>query len=409
MNSAINPGNTSSPSDAGKVLFDNVEKVFPRLYKKTNTGALQMWDIFVTAKEESGNTFGEVVTVFGQLGTDKPQRTSDPIKEGKNIGKKNETSALEQAVKEATSKWEKQKKKGYIESKEAAMNQEVDTELVEGGVFPMLAQPYSKHAAKVKYPAYIQPKLDGIRCIATVINGKATLWSRTRKQITSMPHIVQELEDTFVDQTITLDGELYNHELKADFETIVSLVRQEEPDQELKHRMVQYHVYDMVSDKQFVDRNDELIRELGTANPSIIRIVQTGMVSNEEEVMLTFANMRSVGYEGSMLRNAESLYETNKRSYGLQKVKEFDDAEFEIAGITEGRGKLVGHAATFVLKTADGKTFEAKMSGSIEMLKKYFDDHSLWQGKKLTVKYQGLTGAEGVPRFPVGIAVRDYE
>lgn len=93
----------------------------------------------------------------------------------------------------------------------------------------------------------------------------------------------------------------------------------------------------------------------------------------------------------------------------MQKVKEFDDAEFEITGIEEGRGKLAGHVGAFVCKTDEGKTFLAKMSGDTGKLADYFTNHSLWAGKRLTVKYQGMTGKEKVPRFPVGIAIRDYE
>jgi DNA ligase-1 len=383
----------------------------PRLYKKTNTGAIQYWDIFaqsktlISADSPIAPEVGEIVTVYGQLNTDKPQITKDIVSEGKNYGKKNETSAYEQAVKETKSKWEKQKKKGYVESEESAQAQEVDQELVQGGIFPMLAQSYSKHSSKIKWPCYVQPKLDGIRCIAVVQNGKATLWSRTRKQITSMPHIIQQLEENFTD--IILDGELYNHKLKSDFEKIVSLVRQEEPAEGCG--VVQYHVYDMVSDKIFADRNDDLIAQLSTADWNIIIPVQTGMVQTEEQVSEMFAEMTNQGYEGVMLRNGDSLYEQNKRSYGLQKVKEFQDDEFDIIGIEEGRGKLAGHVGAFMCSTKDGKEFLAKMSGSLDNLKRFFNDESLWRGKKLTVQYQGLTGANGLPRFPVGLRIREEE
>jgi ATP-dependent DNA ligase len=383
---------------------------FPRLFKKTNTGAIQYWDIFVQEKSTQGDmelpqAAGEIVTMYGQLGTESPQRTADLVIEGKNPGKKNETSAFEQALKEAKSKWEKQKKKGYVETQAGALAQEVDEELVAGGLFPMLAQSFSKHASKIKWPAYIQPKLDGIRCIAIVKNGKATLWSRTRKPITSCPHIVAELEANF--ENITLDGELYNHTMKADFEKIVSLVRQEAPAE--GHEIVQYHVYDLVSDKIFADRTDELQSALSTVNMDIIVPVMTGGVTDESQVSEMFVQVRSNGYEGVMLRNGDSKYEQNKRSYGLQKVKEFDSDEFDVVGIEEGRGKLTGHVGAFVCKTKAGTQFLAKMSGSLEGLKKMFENPSLWQDKKLTVQYQGLTGANSVPRFPVGIAIRDYE
>jgi DNA ligase 1 len=376
-------------------------KVYPRLYKKTNTGAIQFWDIFVQEKQDSG----EIVTIYGQLNTDSPQRTADLVTAGKNAGKKNATTAFQQATKEATSKWEKQKKKGYVDSVDAAIAQEVDEEMVAGGIFPMLAQSFSKHATKIAWPCYVQPKLDGIRCIAIVKNGKATLWSRTRKAITSMPHIIAELEANFSD--VILDGELYVHQLRDNFEKIVSLVRQETPAED--HNIVQYHVYDMISNKIFADRNDELANLLSTVDFNVIVPVQTGMAQDEIGVTEIFTQARAQGYEGVMLRNGDGKYEQNKRSYSLQKVKEFADAEYRIIGVQEGRGKLQGHVGAFICTTEDGKEFLAKMSGSLDNLKKMFDDSILWQGKRLTVQFQGLTTANGVPRFPVGLRIREEE
>lgn len=365
------------------------------LYKKSTTGKIQQWTISV-----SGTT---ITTIHGQVGG-KLQETTDVITEGKNIGKKNETTAAQQAELEAEAKWEKQLKKGYVQNLDDAKTDKVD-EIIEGGIVPMLAHKYSEQAHKIKYPAFVQPKLDGIRCIAIVKDGEATLWSRTRKPITSCPHIIQELEAAFETQDIILDGELYNHEMKADFEKIVSLVRQEEPAE--GHEIVQYHVYDTVSDESFKHRYAKLHRMFRMFEFFALQLVQTEVAKTEDDVMEFFDKYRKQGYEGAMMRNVESLY-VNKRSYDLQKVKEFDDAEYPIVGVEEGRGKLTGHAI-FVCKTEEGKEFLAKMKGDTAQLKRFFDDHSLWQGKKLTVQYQGLTGKEKVPRFPVGVAIRDYE
>ena len=380
----------------------------PTLYKKTSTGALQFWSIAIMCNSDH-STAWDICTVYGQEGTDKPQTTTDTIWEGKNIGKKNETTIEQQARAEAEAKWEKQKKKGYVEYKEAAMAGELD-ELIEGGIVPMLAHKFSEQGHKIKYPAHVQPKLDGIRCIAVIDRGKCTLWSRTRKPIKSVPHIVKELEEIFAFQSIILDGELYNHAYKDKFEQIVSLVRQEEPDP--KHEIVQYHIYDCVIDDTFKNRIGAMQVIIGKLHQkksyTPVKCVDTFVVESEDKVMSFFNTFRALGFEGAMLRNSNSLY-VNKRSYDLQKVKEFDDAEFEILGIEEGRGKLAGHVGAFICRTADGRTFLAKMSGDTAKLKEYFDKHSLWKGKLLTVQYQGLTGAEKVPRFPVGIAIRDYE
>lgn len=372
----------------------------PTLYKKTSTGAVQYWTIRVHPIAAGG----EIETEYGQLNTDKPQLTHDTISEGKNVGKKNETTAFQQAEKEATARYEKQLKKGYVTSIESAEAEETDN-IIEGGVVPMLAHKFADQAHKIKYPAFVQPKLDGIRCIAIVKDGEATLWSRTRKPITSCPHIVQELEAAFEGMDIILDGELYNHEMKSDFEKIVSLVRQEEPGE--GHEIVQYHVYDTVNEDEFKHRYAKLHRLFRMFEFYSLKLVQTEVAKTEDDVMVYFDKYRAQGYEGAMMRNVESLY-VNKRSYDLQKVKEFDDAEYPIVGVEEGRGKLAGHAI-FVLKTEEGKEFLAKMKGDTAQLKRFFDDHSLWSGKKLTVQYQGLTGKEKVPRFPVGVAIRDYE
>jgi len=157
-------------------------KTLPTLYKRTSTGAIQEWTIGV-----DGCT---IITVHGQ--TDgKKQRTEDVIKEGKNVGKSNETSPAEQALAEATSKWEGKIKKGYVED---IMRASVGEKDIAGGYDCMLAHKFADHGHKIKYPAYTQPKLNGHRCLAIVKDGVATLWSRTRKPITSSPHIIKELE-----------------------------------------------------------------------------------------------------------------------------------------------------------------------------------------------------------------------
>lgn len=373
----------------------------PTLYKKTSTGAIQMWEI-LSGKSEDGRGF--TMTIYGKYGSDKLQKASEWINQGKNIGKANETTPEQQATIEAKSQWEKKKKKGYVESIKDAEGDKVDA-LITGGIEPMLAQSFSKHGQKIKYPCYTQPKLDGIRCIAIVKDGACTLWSRTRKPILSCPHIVQELEAAFETRDIVLDGELYNHDFKSNFEHIVHLVRQDKPDPQ--HTDVQYHVYDMIDDDVFGNRNVRIGRIFENFEFYSLKQVLTKTVFSEDEVMSFFEEFKKLGYEGSMLRNSESEY-VNKRSYDLQKVKEFDDAEFPIVRVEEGRGKLAGHAI-FVCRTESGKEFLAKMRGETSRLKEFFEKPSLWQGKRLTVQYQGITGKEQVPRFPVGVAIRDYE
>jgi ATP-dependent DNA ligase len=376
---------------------------FKTLYKKTSTGAIQYWEIYVLENPDHSKGY-DIWTKYGQVGG-KEQKTVDIILEGKNIGKANETSPLQQAKAEAEATWTKKKKSGYVESIASAQDDETDA-LIEGGILPMLAHTFDKQGHKIKYPCYTQPKLDGIRIIAILKDRKCTLWSRTRKPITSLPHIIAEIEKHFI-ADITLDGEAYSHAFKENFEHIVHIVRQEKPDP--KHTDVEYHVYDVVNKDTFEKRHRHLSKCFTVGSPKLkyLKLVDTEVVEAENDVALYYDNFKARGYEGAMLRNVGGLY-ANKRSSDLIKVKEMQDAEFKIVGIEEGRGKLSGHVGAFVCVNKQGNEFKAKMSGATEKLKEYFDNHSLWKNQVLTVQFQDLT-SYGIPRFPVGLRIRNDE
>lgn len=370
----------------------------PTLYKLTSTGAVQYWDIGVQHELD----VSWIITRYGQHGTESPQMTRDPIREGKNIGRANATTAEQQAEFEALAKWQKQKKKGYVETIDDAKAGKLDA-LIEGGILPMLAHKFAEQGHKIVLPCFIQPKLNGIRCIAMIEPGNVSLWTRSRQPIRSLPHINAALAQQFPIHSLILDGELYNHDLKADFEQIVSLVRQDEPDPRCD--LVQYHLYDIAdSTMDFATRMD-VLQAFGLQAPLIL--TPTYGIADETEIFPRFREFRDAGYEGAMLRNASSRY-VNKRSYDLQKFKEFDDDEFDIIDIEEGRGKLVGHVGAFICRMTDGKTFKAKLEGDTGRLRECYENHVLWQGKKMTVRYQGFTKA-GVPLFPVGVIIRDFE
>lgn len=378
----------------------------PRLYKKTSTGAIQQWEISVAAYAFAGTVnepWAVIRTRYGQI-DGKVQEAEDVIKSGKNTGKKNATTAVEQAALEAQAKWEKQLKKGYVKTVEEAQAGKVD-EIIEGGVAPMLAHRFDEQGHKIVYPAYAQPKFDGHRCIATIDDdGKAHLWSRTRKPITGLPHINKALEKLAVDtgNIGPFDGELYNHAYKENFEELSSFIRNEDP--QPGHEAVQYHIYDVaLNDSPFVDRHCKL-SAFSLRSPYLVA-VETVAVADEDELMLAFERFLTEGYEGLMVRNFKGLY-VNKRSYDLQKVKEFQDAEYLIIGAEEGRGKMAGKAI-FVCKTADGAQFRVKMKGSLDSLKKFIDNPDFVVGKYLTVQYQGITNKSQVPRFPVGLRIRE--
>lgn len=370
---------------------------FPQLFKKTSTGAIQQWKIYVSHE----NGLSTIVSEYGQYGG-KTITSSELVKEGKNIGKSNETDIYQQAVSQAESEWTRQLKKGYVKTLQEAQQGKVDA-LIEGGIFPMLAQKFSEQGHKIKYPALAQPKLDGHRCIAQFSPEEVTLWSRTRKPITSAPHISQKLED--LEGIEYLDGELYNHDYSADFESLTSVIRDSKGFDE--DEILQYHVYDMPHPTLTNGQRNEFLQSLKPKlEGSPIHIVETLVVNNEDELMEAFDRFLAEGYEGCIVRNMDGLY-ANKRSYDLQKVKEFLDDEFKVVDVeVSNKGRMAGKAI-FVCETAEGVRFTAKMIGNLDNLTQYAEHPELAIGRMMTVKYQGITSKNRVPRFPVAMRFRE--
>lgn len=408
------------------------------LYKKSKVGGLQQWMISVRPVCEcelhpgekrlftgdeynhlSGHSDADVLDAAYEINTSYGkvdgalQQSSELIFTGKNVGRANATSVGEQALAEARSKWELQKtKKGYVESVEAANAGEVDA-LVQGGIFPMLAQKFEKQSEKVKYPAYVQPKFDGHRCIAVVKDGVCTLWSRTRKPINSVPHVNRAVERLTGGAYAVLDGELYNHEYHDNFEQITKLIRPLKPVD--GHEKVKYYIYDMPSAPLKYEDRWKIINHIfslysggiETSDDPLVN-VETHQVLSEDEVPLAFDELLGRGYEGAMIRTADSVYmgHPTSRSPGLLKVKRFDDAEFEIADVVEGSGKMAGKAI-FVCRAGNGELFNAVKNCPLAELKEYFEHREALIGRVVTVQFQGFTKAKNVPRFPRVLRIRE--
>ncbi len=376
-----------------KVITGDGIKALPVLFKKTSTGALQFWEIRV---QHYAPTQSYICIRFGQMDTSNPQETTDLVRSGKNLGKKNETSVSQQAELEAKSKWQKQ-------LAEAGENDLKGVECMLAHAYGILLNgefiPDQNH--KIKFPAFIQPKFDGIRSLT---GNEVNLFSREHKPIVSVPHIQKALKHILGDSYLPFDGELYNHDYKHDFEKITSIVSKKNEVAE-NHEIVQYHIYDVaLPDMPFALRT-KLIEEVLTNAPGCLQMVPTEVVNSHEEVLTAFRKWSNLGYEGIMVRNMEANYE-GKRSYHLLKLKEFFEEEFEIVGFKEGRGKLQGHLGSWICKCGD-HTFDPPMKCTQARKKELWETKELYIGKKLTVRFTGYTKAKNVPRFPEGIRFRE--
>jgi ATP-dependent DNA ligase len=272
---------------------------------------------------------------------------------------------------------------------------------VNGTIYPMLAQDYNKKSKHIKFPCYVQPKLDGVRAIFH----KNRLWSRNGLEFLHLDHIKKELIDRGV--TILLDGELYTD--KMPFEELVGLVKRQKINEEDKKKSqnIKFMVFDYVSDKDSNSLRKERLEKLFTTPFVNIENVLTEECTKESEVITFSEKFRKLGYEGVILRNKCGKYGQNQRSNDLQKFKIFVDDEFEITDYTAGTGKEVG-CVIWICKTKHGKIFNVRPEGNYEDRKKMYRNAKKCIGKSLTVRYQELT-KEGIPRFPVGVTIRDYE
>ncbi len=361
-------------------------KTWPKLYKLDSKEKVRVW--WIEAIENPPAYYQNHGTLNGKI-----QRVETHIECGKNIGKANETSPWEQCKLEAESIWTKQRdRKGYTETIPTSKPSR-----------PMLAKNYHEDGKHIKFPCFVQPKLNGLRCWAVVENKAVTLLSRQNTEWTALTHLVEEIKEL---PDGIYDGELYIH--GPQFQKIIGAVKRDEPNN--LSAQIEYHIYDIVQENEdFCFRIASLVDKLPDGR-KFIRFVETKTVVSPNDLKSVHQNYVDKGYEGIMLRNKLGGYKINGRSKDLQKYKAFDDDEFEIIDATETKVK---GTCTFRCTTKDGNEFNVMPEGSKEIRQQYWTDWNagkISKGDMLTVKYFGYTTTDKpVPYIPIGIAVRNYE
>lgn len=276
---------------------------------------------------------------------------------------------------------------------------------------PMLAYKVGKKEVDWSEKVFMQPKLDGVRCVIS----KDGAYSRTGKEWLNIHHITANLEPFFEKYPdVVLDGELYNHGLKDDFEKIISLVRKTKPkesDRVESAGYVQFHCYDYIPGPalrraKFSSRTVWLKNELPVSY--CVKFVDTYEVHGYNGTKAMHNEFLKQGYEGSILR-LDKPYEC-KRSYNLQKFKDFHDTEATIVGYVPGKGKFTGLIGKFLMQDDDGVEFGCPIGKGYN-----FDDrrdilnnvHD-YIGKRATFTYFERTKA-GSYRHPLYKTLRNYE
>ena len=274
---------------------------------------------------------------------------------------------------------------------------------------PMLAYPVSDKPINYDKKVFMQPKLDGVRCLIQYDNSQVKAYSRTGKEWKNIDHILFNLKPWFtLNPDVILDGELYNHDLKNDFEKIISLVRKQKPDDidMLESAdMVQFHCYDIIDEtKTFEERNAFIIQAV--PHNHCIKHVKTQAVATESLAKVVHQQNLDNGYEGSILRTNDTY--ACKRSHNLRKFKDFHDDEAMILDWVEGKGKRKGTIGKFMAQDSAGNIFGMPVMDKFQYLQDNFEEMKTWVGKLATFTYFERTKANSY-RHPLFKCIRNYE
>ena len=287
---------------------------------------------------------------------------------------------------------------------------------------PMLAYPVNGKPVNYEDKIFVQPKLDGVRCVIQAnqvnhfsrpIEYEVKAYSRTGKEWKNIDHILEQLQPFFKKfPHIILDGELYNHDLRDDFEKIISLVRKQKPtpsDRDEASKLVQFHCYDYIEtvmNQPYGYRMNQLTTS--DMYSYCVKYVPTNLILRMDDARVYHSRNLANGYEGSILR-LDKPYEC-KRSYNLQKFKDFHDTEATIIGYVDGKGKREGTLGKFIMQDDDGIEFGCPPGKGYNYkdLANILDNIGDYIGKRATFTYFERTPA-GSYRHPMFKTLRNYE
>jgi len=339
------------------------------LYTTDKKGSRRQWTVEV---HDLGQGSYGVRRIFGQV-DGKMQTSEKIIKNGKNLGRANETTAREQAILEAKSLYNKQKPDDKI--------------------LPMLANTWTPKT-KLSKKVYVQPKLDGVRVMVGRRDGEVVMMTRTGKPVVGLEQALQDPAIIKLQEGQWVDGEAYSPDLP--FEEISGKFRKNSSCPELE-----FHVFDTFDLNNLSETFEERCYKVFMWKNSVpTLLVESHRIEEFHDKFV------AKGYEGIIIREAHSVYEIGYRSKNLLKFKKFDTNEFKIVGCEEGTAKDAG-TGIFVCECSGGH-FNVRPKGTLAVRKEYWENRSEYIGKLLTVKHQSVS-VEGIPRFPVGLAVRNYE
>ena len=377
------------------------------------------WITCPILKQPASNIIAKILTTVKKHTGHLQVNDEVEVVKGKNIGKLNATTPISQAISEAYRK--------YINKYK--LSNKPDKVYNEVRPFPMLLKKSGSTKsstltdADFKIGVAIQPKLDGIRTIAHMLNDKTIeFYSRKGLSFSGLNHIAVEVcrmllqQETYKFTDIYLDGEIYIH--NTPLQELSGAIRGE--NNQMKDKL-EFHIFDcFILSQPDMIQNDryKFLKSLFREKYRYTKLVPTFIVHNEEKLMQHYDEFIRDNYEGAISRKPTGIYKFgvgSQRSNDVTKIKPFSTDEFEVVGYEDGRGRDKG-AVKFILKTEDGNEFAAVPNMTIERRKELFDlfksnpkhFNKNYLKKMATIQY-AIKSIKGIPTQPKFITLRDYE
>jgi ATP-dependent DNA ligase len=405
--------------------------IFPYLYKKDANDKMRIWHTYVQLfynKQPTNISASPFLKTNWQeynienytstINTESGTENGLMVKHTTNVlSAPQHNNVLKYAIERATRKMtNKIEKEGYMIKKTEAKKKNITV----GKLYPMLLQEYqsSKHAKLLSSGAYVQPKFDGVRCLAKFIPDEklCILSSRSgqnyknpisiREQLTKLFDILSS--STPLKKTdFVFDGELHIPGKTSEYVAGAMNAKYITGEHEAVYNQMMFTVFDIIilphiTEFDFQKRQEilQILFDKFDSTDSQIELSKVHYVTSEKEVFHLLHDVyEPAGYEGIVIRFINRTYELGKRSSAVLKLKSFLELEFPVVGFKEGKGVKEG-SIIWILKAKNGKEFAATPIGSISYTKKLYEqaqkDFTKFNGRLMTVKFKGYT-SKGVP------------
>ena len=251
----------------------------------------------------------------------------------------------------------------------------------------------------------VEPKLDGIRCVSIVRNGKVSLYARSGKQIINFDNTIGKELETLPDGVY--DGEIMGKDFTA-------LMRQAYRKEQVDVSDTYMGIFDFLSLEEWDSKDSTMTCEERYVNLmhyvmperyKFLKVVERiYCMSNYEFIKHHHDNFVDLGFEGVMIKDLDAPYKFG-RGHEVMKFKSFHDVDLEIKKLLEGTGRHAGKLGS-VIVNFEGVDVQVGSGFSDELRELVWQNPDDFIGRVIEVRYQEVT-PDGSLRFPTFVCFRN--